>query len=95
VAAHYLIHCISRTGWLNHDRRIRGIGGVNADGAHWWISQADAVAAIEAARWSFFVDRGGDAVPVVVAVSKYGSKYLKGSSDALQPETLLVLPECG
>jgi hypothetical protein len=30
---------------------------------------------------------------VIVAVSKYGSKYLKGAGNALQPETLPALPE--
>jgi Protein of unknown function (DUF3892) len=95
VPARYLIHCVGRTDRLNHDRRIRGIGGVNADGAHWHISEEAAIAAIEAGRWSFYVNRGGGAVPVVVAISKYGSKYLKGSADTLQPESLLALPECG
>jgi hypothetical protein len=95
VPAHYLIHCVGRTDRLNHDRRLRGIGGVNPDGAHWYISEAEAIAAIEAGRWSFYVDHGGGAVAVVVAISKYGSKYLKGSADALQPESLLALPECG
>jgi hypothetical protein len=95
VPARYLIRCISRTDRLNHHRRIRGIGGVNPDGAHWHISEGEAIAAIEAGRWSFYVDHGGSAVPVVVAISKYGSKYLKGSTDTLQPESLLALPECG
>jgi hypothetical protein len=95
VPARYLIHCVGRTDRLNHDRRLRGIGGVNPDGAHWYISEAEAIAAIEAGRWSFYVDHGAAAVTVIVAISKYGSKYLKGSADALQPESLLALPERG
>ena len=94
MPARYLIRCVSRTDRLNHDRRICGIGGVNPDGAHWHLSEEAAIAAIEAGRWSFYVDHGG-AVPVVVAISKYGNKYLKGGGDALQPESLLALPECG
>lgn len=91
----YLIHCVIRSDLLNHDRRLRGVGGVNADGAHWRISETEAIAAIEAGRWSFYVETGGGAQPVVVAVSKYGSKYLKAAGDGLQPESLLKLPECG
>lgn len=78
---------------MNHDRRILGFGGVNPDGAHWRITQDQAIAAIEAGRWSFYVKAAGGEVPVVVGVSRYGSKYLKGAGDALQPEILLALPE--
>jgi hypothetical protein len=94
VAARYLISCIGRSDRLNHDRRIRRIGGVNPDGAHWQIREAEAIAAIEAGHWSFAVQAERGEQPVVVAVSKYGSKYLKGSADALHPESLLALPEC-
>ena len=90
----YLIHCISRSDRLNHDRRIRGVGGVNPDGAHWRLSEAAAIAAIEAGSWSFYLAVDGREVAVVVAVSKYGSKYLKGAGDALHPDSLLALPEC-
>jgi hypothetical protein len=96
VPVRYLIHCVSRSDRLNHDRRIRGIGGVNPDGAHWRISEAEAIAAIEAASWSFYVVTAGHReLPVIVAVSKYGSKYLKCAGDGLQPDSLLALPECG
>jgi hypothetical protein len=91
----YLIHCVIRSDLLNHDRRLRGIGGVNPDGAHWRISEPEAIAAIEAGRWSFHVDRNGQAQPVIVAVSRYGSKYLKSPGDRLQPDSLLALPDCG
>jgi hypothetical protein len=80
---------------MNHDRRIRAIGGVNPDGAHWKIGEAEAIAAIEAGRWSFSIVLDGRELPVVVAVSKYGSKYLKGIDDTLHPVSLLALPECG
>jgi hypothetical protein len=94
VPRRYLIHCVTRSDRLNHDRRIRGIGGVNLDGAHWRIREAEAIAAIEDGRWSFFVIAGGRERPVVVAVSKYGSKYLKGADDGRQPDSLLALPDC-
>ena len=94
VPGEYLIHCVVRSDRLNHDRRLREVGGVNPDGAHWRISEAEAIAAIEAGRWSFYVEIGGRQQPVLVAVSKYGSKYLKTAADGLQPESLLRLPEC-
>jgi hypothetical protein len=80
---------------MNHDRRIASISGVNPDGAHWSITVEEAIAAIEAGKWSFYIDRGGRQLPVVIAVSKYGSKYIKTTADTLQPDSLLALPECG
>jgi hypothetical protein len=95
MPSHYRIHCVSRSDRLNHDRRIRNIGGVNADGARWQISEAAAIAGIESGRWSFFVSRAGRHVEITVAVSKYGGKYLKtADDDGLHPEGLLALPEC-
>ena len=90
----YFVRCVMRSDRLNHDRRIRGIGGVNPDGAHWRISEAEAIAAIEAGRWAFYIKAGERDIPVIVAVSKYGSKYIKCPGDALQPDSLLALPDC-
>jgi hypothetical protein len=95
VPGRYLIHCVTRSDRLNHDRRIRFIGGVNPDGAHWRVSETAAIAAIETGSWSFYVAAEGREIPIVVAVSKYGSKYLKAAGDSLHPESLLALPECG
>ena len=91
----YQICCVTRSDLLNHDRRLRALGGVNPDGAHWRIKETEAIAAIEAGRWSFYVEVAARPVPVIVAVSKYGNKYLKGVGDGLHPESLLRLPECG
>lgn len=91
----YLIRCINRSDHMNHDRRIRYIGGVNPDGAHWKISVAEAIDAIETGRWNFYIALGGREFAVVVAISKYGSKYIKGIDDNLHPTSLLTLPECG
>jgi hypothetical protein len=95
VPGPYLISCVTRTDLVNHDRRIHSVGGVNPDGARWHLSHDDAIAAIEAGRWSFYIERRGRPVPVVIAVSKYGTKYLKCSHDPQQPESLLALPGCG
>jgi hypothetical protein len=95
MSARYLICCVDRTDLLNHDRRIRGIGGVNPDGAHWRLGHTEAIEAIERGRWSFYVEHDGRQFPVVVALSKYGSKYLKCGHDGLHPESLLALAGCG
>jgi hypothetical protein len=94
VPGRFLIRCINQSDRLNHDRRIRSISGVNADGAHWRISEAEAIAAIESGRWSFHVHAGSRDIAVVIAISKYGIKYLKGAGDGLHPASLLALPEC-
>ena len=91
----YQVHCVGRSDRLNHDRRIRRIGGVNADGARWQISEEAAIAGIEAGRWCFYVSRAGQDVDIVVAISKYGNKYIKAADDeGLHPDRLLALPEC-
>ena len=95
MPSRYQIHCVSRSYRLNHDRRIRNIGGVNPDGARWKISEAAAIAGIESGRWSFYVSRAGHQVDIVIAISKYGSKYIKtADDDGLHPDSLLALPEC-
>ena len=91
----YQISCVTRSDRLNHDRRLRLIGGVNPDGARWQITEAAAIAGIEAERWSFYVSQTGRDVAIVIAISRYGHKYLKTAADmGLHPEGLLALPEC-
>jgi hypothetical protein len=94
VRSRYQICCVSRSDHLNHHLRIRAVGGVNPDGARWRMAEADVIAAIEAVRWSFYIRQAGREQAVVVAVSRYGSKYLKGADDRLAPDSLLALPEC-
>lgn len=90
----YLIDCVARSDRFNHHQRLRRVGGVNPDGARWTISEAEAIAAIEAGRWIFCLDYRGRRWDVVVTVSKYGGKYLRTAADGLHPESLLSLPEC-
>jgi hypothetical protein len=80
---------------MNHDRRLLHVGGVNPDGAHWRISEAEAIVAVEIGRWNFYVISQGREVGIVVGLSKYGNKYLKGADDTLHPTSLLSLPDCG
>ena len=73
-------------------KRIRRIGGTNPDGRGWRLSREDAPAKIETGRHDFYVARPvGDRVKVVVAVSRFGNKYVKTEADGDQPNNLLAL----
>jgi Protein of unknown function (DUF3892) len=87
------INCINKSDRYNHYERITHVGG-NAGGG-WRITQEDAIVLIETRQWDFWVKPpDADAVWVVVAVSRFGHKYLKTQSDGEQPNNLLSLPEC-
>jgi hypothetical protein len=93
-ASQHEVKCINKTDRYNPHERIRAIGGVNPDGSNWKLSQEEAIAGIETGKWSFFVKVRGQAVRVVVAVSRFGNKYLKTEADGEQPNNLLSLYEC-
>lgn len=88
------IKCINKTDRFDPHDRIKSVGGVNADGTRWKLSQPDAIVGIETGKWTFFVRQQGSVARVVVAVSRYGNKYLKTVADNEQPDNLLSLPEC-
>ena len=94
MASRHEVKCINKSDRYDPHERIRAIGGVNADGSNWKLSQQDAIASIEAGKYQFFVKAGGRIVDVIVAVSRYGHKYLKTVSDGEHPNNLLSLYEC-
>jgi uncharacterized protein DUF3892 len=92
VADRVKVLCISKSDRLNAHERIRHIGG--RTGTAWKLTQEEAIAGIEAGKWSFYVTRGGSTVDVIVATSRFGEKYLKTTADGEQPDNLLSLHEC-
>lgn len=98
MADRYQVTCINKTERYNPWERISHIGGNG-----WKLTQKDAIDGIESGKWAFFVRRGGYSaaslllnaeVEVIVAVSRFGNKYLKTEADGEEPNNLLSLPEC-
>lgn len=88
------ITCINKSERQNPHERIRNIGGINADGTRWKLTEAAAIDGIEQGKWRFYTSVGGRSVWVIVARSQAGHKYLKTESDGYVPDNLLSLPEC-
>jgi hypothetical protein len=87
------IKCINKTDRFNPHKRITHVGGFTD--RLWKITQQGAITLIEIEEWKFWVKPpSADSVWVVVALSRYGNKYLKTQSDGEEPNNLLSLPEC-
>lgn len=93
MADTHQVTCINKTDRQNAHERIKSIGGSN-NGQRWKLGQEEAIAGIDAGKWRFYVSVNGQSVWVVVAVSRFGNKYLKTESDGEHPNNLLSLPEC-
>lgn len=85
---------MNKTERYNPHERIQNVGGVNPNGTRWKLAETEAIAGIERGDWRFYVSAGGRTVWVIIAVSRYGHKYLKTEADGEQPDNLLSLPEC-
>lgn len=87
------ISCINKLHRLDPHESIQNIGGVNSNG-RWKLTLAEAINYIETGKYEFHVNVSGHSVRVIVAVSRYGNKYLKTESDDDYSNNLLNLPEC-
>lgn len=87
------IKCIVKTDRMNPHERIHAVGGTSA-GSYWLMEQQEAIRAIENRKFDFYVNKGGKKVDVIVAVSRYGNKYLKTVADGETPNNLLALNAC-
>jgi hypothetical protein len=86
------IKCINKSDRYNAHERITHVGGYG--NKQWKITQQEAIDYIEDGTWRFFVMVNGLRADVIVAVSRWGNKYIKTVSDGEQPDNLLSLPEC-
>jgi hypothetical protein len=88
------ILCVGKSDDFDPHRRITHIGGINDQGQQWQITLQDAVQGIESGRWQFHVRVGYRDVPVVVATSRNGDKFITIEVDRMEPSALLSLPRC-
>lgn len=94
MATRHEVKCVNKTDRYNAHERIKAIGGQNHDGRYWKLSQEEAIKGIEDGKWNFYVSAQGRPVDVIVAVSRFGHKYIKTVADGKQPNNLLSLMEC-
>ena len=88
------ILCINKSDRYDPHERITHIGGKNDNGTSWKITQQRAIQGIESGEWKFFVRVRGQTANVIVAISRFGNKYIKTEADGDQPNNLLSLTEC-
>ena len=94
MTTRHRVSCINKSDRYDPHERIKAIGGSNGDGTRWKLTQQEAIAGIESGKWAFYVERFNSQVNVIVAVSRFGNKYLKTEADGEEPNNLLSLPEC-
>lgn len=95
MALEVRVGCINKTDRFNPHERIKAIGGVNADGSRWRLTEDEAIQGILQGKWEFYVERPpGHRVGVFVARTAAGHQFLKTIADGEQPDNLLSLPEC-
>lgn len=93
MAGRFQIKCINKDNRLSAYERITHVGGFGA--TQWKLSVATVISRIESGQEAYYVSRPqGDTVDIIVAVSRFGNKYIKTTADGDEPNNLLSLPEC-
>jgi hypothetical protein len=95
MATRIPVDCINKSNRADPHERITHVGGPNADGTRWKLTEAEAISGIEAGRWNLYVQRTSDTGVDVIVATRLGRKYLKTTADGERPDNLLSLRECG
>jgi len=93
MPASFEVTCIRKRQHQDPHERIEALGGRQANGGAWRLSEAEAIAGLNLGKLSLYVSVGGKTVQVVVA-EHMGRAYLKTTADGYAPNNLLSLPEC-
>jgi hypothetical protein len=93
MATQLEVFCIRKSNRTDPHERITHIGGRNADGTPWQLTQEAAINGINNGTWRFYISDAGRSVNVRVA-KRNGKEYLTTSPDDIQVNNLLSQPEC-
>jgi len=88
------IDCIEKQDRRDPSEAILSVGGRNANGGRWKISQKDAIKRIKSGENQFYVSANGRRANVIVATSRFGNEYIKTENDGYEPNNLLDLQSC-
>lgn len=86
------VTCVSKSEGPDAHGRVLGIGGVDDFGTPWHLSTEQALAAIDAREFRFFLIVDGWRDKVIAAQGPEG-RYLRCAADH-EPNDLLRLPPC-
>lgn len=90
MAQRVRVTCVRKRDRQNPHERIEGIGGGPPP---WYMTEDQAIRAIQNGQYTFYVMVNGREVDVEVA-DHNGRPYLKTKADGYAPNNLLSLPEC-